>query len=185
MKWRSPLRFRRAAAGALVCALTLLGSACGGDPHGDPVPVVVERGSSFQSVVNALAEQGIIGERSKPIFRAYGRIRRADRNIRAGHYEFRQGESWNRILEDLINGKVVSVRLVVPEGFTLVRMTDRIAAVAGIEPDSASRVLRSSDALVTSLQVPGPTLEGYLFPDTYFFEPGMKFTTFSVRKRWL
>src|SRR5512145_2508288 len=103
MKQRISTRLRRSSAGALVCALTLFGSGCGGDPRGDPVPVVVERGSSFHSVVDALAEQGIIGARSKPLFRAYGRVRRMDRNIRAGHYEFRQGESWDRILEDLIS----------------------------------------------------------------------------------
>jgi UPF0755 protein len=102
----------------------------------------------------------------------YGRLRGVDRSVRAGHYEFRQGESWGRILADLTGGNVVTERLTVPEGFTMERMATRIAVVSDASPDSVSGLLRQSQGLAERLGVPGPTLEGYLFPDTYLFEPG-------------
>jgi UPF0755 protein len=163
------LRAARRGTLLLLTAATLT-AGCGGDPHGDPLPVVVARGASFHSVVDSLAERGIIG--SKPLFRAYGRIRRMDRSIKAGHYEFRQGEDWGRILSDLTSGNGVSARLTIPEGFNIRQMAERLAAVSEVEPDSVVRALLEDDALVARLQVPGPTLEGYLFPDTYLFEPG-------------
>jgi UPF0755 protein len=155
-------------------ALALLLQSCGGEPSGDPVPVVVARGASFYEVVDTLSAKGIIGERATPLFRAYGRLRRVDRSVHAGHYEFRRGESWGRILSDLTSGNVLTTRLTIPEGFTMDRMAIRLAVVSEVTPDSVRSVLRDSDALAQRLDVPGPTLEGYLFPDTYLFAPGTR-----------
>lgn len=164
-------RTRRPALALLAGALALL-PACGPDPEEPPVQVVVPRGASLQRVADSLASQGIIGARSRPLFVLYARLRRADRDIRAGHYEFRSGETWERILGDLRTGRVITVRLTVPEGFTLSRMVPRLAIVSEVSPDSVEQVLLAADSLAANLQVPGPGLEGYLFPDTYLFEPG-------------
>jgi UPF0755 protein len=150
----------------------LLLAACGVEPNGETMEVVVPRGASFGSVVDTLAERGVIDGRAKPVFRVYGRLRKVDTGIRAGRYEFRAGESWNRILTDLTEGRALTVRLVVPEGFTLDRMAARIAVATELPPDTVRARLLSSDSLAAELQVPGPGLEGYLFPDTYFLEPG-------------
>jgi UPF0755 protein len=168
----STLRRPRRWLWSLAVALTMHG--CGGEPSGDPVTVVVARGASFNEVVDSLSSSGIIGRRIEPVFRAYGRLRRADRSIHAGHYEFRRGESWSEILSDLTSGNVLTVRLTVPEGFTMERMSIRLAVVSEATPDSVRAVLSESEQLVAQMEVPGPTLEGYLFPDTYFFEPGTR-----------
>jgi UPF0755 protein len=136
--------------------------------------VVVEPGASFRRVADDLAAKGIIGEHGTLPFRIYARVRGADREVRVGHYEFRRGERWNRILADFTSGRVVTTRLSIPEGFTMARMAPRMAALAGTSPDSALITLMDSRALADSLGVPGPGLEGYLFPDTYFFEPGAR-----------
>jgi hypothetical protein len=168
----STLRRPRRWLWSLAVALTMHG--CGGEPSGDPVTVVVARGASFNEVVDSLSSSGIIGRRIEPVFRAYGRLRRADRSIHAGHYEFRRGESWSEVLSDLTSGNVLTVRLTVPEGFTMERMSIRLAVVSEATPDSVRAVLSESEQLVAQMEVPGPTLEGYLFPDTYFFEPGTR-----------
>jgi UPF0755 protein len=161
--------------GSLIAsALAFTLQACGSEPSGEPIPVVVSRGASFGEVVDTLSARGIIGTRTEPLFRAYGRLRRVDRSIRAGHYEFRRGESWGRILSDLTTGNVLTTRLTIPEGFTMDRMAIRLAVVSGATPDSVRALLRGSEDLAQRLEVPGPTLEGYLFPDTYFFEPGTR-----------
>ena len=151
-------------------ALSIAG--CRGEPSGEPITVVVARGASFNEVVDSLSSRGIIGGRVEPLFRAYGRLRRADRSIRAGHYRFQRGESWSDILRDLTSGNVLAERLTVPEGFTMERMAIRLAVASGVTPDSVRALLSKSEPLAQRMEVPGPTLEGYLFPDTYFFEPG-------------
>jgi UPF0755 protein len=151
-------------------ALTLV--ACGSEPLGEPVRFVVPRGATLRIVADSLAARGFIGERTRPIFRAYARLRGADREVRAGQYELLPGASWSALLETLTEGRAITERMTIPEGFVLRQIAPRIAAVTGISPDSALAVLLRPDTIVEGIQVPGPNLEGYLFPDTYLFEPG-------------
>jgi UPF0755 protein len=146
-------------------------SACGGPP-GEPVRVIVPRGAGFGAVTDSLVARGVLGSKTSRLFRLYARVRGADRTVRAGQYDIRRNESWGTILADLTSGRVVTVRLTVPEGFTLNQMAPRIADVAGVSVDSAKAILLRPDSATLAVTVPGPTLEGYLFPDTYLFEPG-------------
>jgi UPF0755 protein len=157
---------------SLLLGFALTANACGRETPGEPVRFTVPRGATLRTVADSLAARGFIAEKTRPLFRAYARLRGADRAVRAGLYELRTGASWNALLEDLTQGKAITERMTIPEGFALRQIAPRIAAVAGISPDSALAVLLRSNALVDSVQVPGPNLEGYLFPDTYLFEPG-------------
>ena len=152
----------------LCVALSL---ACGGEPRGEPMLLVVPRGASLHQVVDTLSARGVIATRMKPVFRAYARLRGDDTAIRAGHYTFRRGERWSTILGDLTAGRVVSVRMTIPEGFTLRQIAPRIAAISGTDAEHVLTGL-SADSAAGRHGVPGPGLEGYLFPDTYLFEPG-------------
>lgn len=156
--------------GLLSCSLALA-TACGGSPQGDPVQLTVPRGASLHRVADTLSARGIIDARMTRVFRAYARFRRDDRNIRAGHYAFRRGESWEKILNHLTLGRVVTVRMTIPEGFSLRQMAPRLAQISEAREDSVLVGL-TDDGLAQALHVPGPGLEGYLFPDTYLFEPG-------------
>lgn len=173
------VRFRARGVRTMVTALAFLGvtiglSACGeGDgvegAGDDSVIVQVPRGAAFQTVVDTLEVRGLVGH--PLLFRAYARLRTADREIRAGSYAFAPDASWGDVLDALTEGRVMTVALTVPEGFTLPLIAPRLAEMAGIAEDSALARMRDS-SLVASLDVPGPTLEGYLFPDTYRFAAG-------------
>jgi UPF0755 protein len=135
-----------------------------------PVQVTIPPGSSFKEAVDTLESYGVL---NRPrVFAAYARIKGADREIRAGEYSFPRPSSWARILRDLTEGRVLTESLTIPEGFTLKQMAPRIAAITGLEADSVLDRLLSPSA-ATELGVPGPTLEGYLFPDTYRFAMGV------------
>jgi len=157
--------------GILLVSLVVFLNGCGDGPQGDPIQLTVPSGASLHRVADTLSARGIIDGRKTPLFRAYARLRRDDRAIRAGHYAFRRGEAWGRILDDLTQGRVVTVRMTIPEGFTLGQMAPRIAQVAEAPQASILEIL-TKDSLATALEVPGPGLEGYLFPDTYLLEPG-------------
>jgi UPF0755 protein len=73
------------------------------------------------------------------------------------------------VLEGASNSK--GERVLIPEGFTLGDIAGALAD-AGIV-DRARFIAAATDSeLLKTLEVPGPTFEGYLFPDTYYFEPG-------------
>ena len=105
------------------------------------------------------------------LFQAYVRLRRADRTLKAGVYQFIPGEPWSGIVDALSRGRVVTVPMTVPEGWTLAQMAPRLAEATGL-PEDTVRARLFADSLAERWQVPGPGLEGYLFPDTYRFTPG-------------
>lgn len=158
---RSPVAFRLA-------LLALLFAGCG-SPEGDPLEVTVPMGSSLSQITDSLAARQVV---DRPLlFRLYVRLQGEQDGLRAGTYAFRRGESWSRIVSSLRRGEAVTRRMTVPEGFTIQRMIPRIAAVVESPEDSVRRRLEA-DSLAVRYDVPGPGLEGYLFPDTYLFAPG-------------
>jgi UPF0755 protein len=154
---------------ALLLTLFLL-AACGGEPTGEPLQLTVPRGASLHDVTDTLVARGIVDR--PPLFRAYVRIRRAERDLKAGIYRLRRGESWTTVVDVLQEGRVVALPMTIPEGWRLTQMVPRIAEATGLSPDSVQARLLDDSAHVR-WQVPGPGLEGYLFPDTYLFTPGV------------
>jgi len=155
---------------AILATLVLHG--CGSDAP--PVQVDIPAGASFSDVVDSLSARGLVG--STTLFKAYARIRGADRAVRSGRYSIRPGSSWNRIIGALTRGEVMTIPMTVPEGFRLVQIAPRIARVAGVPTDSVQAYLTNPE-VADELGVPGPTLEGYLFPDTYRFASGTRVST--------
>jgi UPF0755 protein len=156
---------QRRAAVWMVLAIGLASSACSG-PADEPVRVQVPRGASFGQVADTLAQRGVI--RTSRLFRVYGRVRGVAGGVKPGTYEFEPGTSWSQILDDLIAGRVLTARVAVPEAWDLRGIAPRIAAATGLDADSVLGVLADT-ATANRFGVPGPTMEGYLYPATYTF----------------
>ncbi|MBF0179330.1 MAG: endolytic transglycosylase MltG [Magnetococcales bacterium] len=101
------------------------------------------------------------------------------RNIRlhAGEYRFEQGETPPRILIRLEQGDVVRYRFSFPEGLTARDVATRMEEQGWNE---ASALVRDV-AWVKKLAPDVPTLEGWLFPETYFFVRGESAQEMLVR----
>jgi UPF0755 protein len=146
-----------------VLTLVLLG--CGGNPSGDKLRMKVPAGAAFSQVADTLSARGIIG--SKPFFRVYARFS-GGTAVKPGTYGFRRGEAWSQILGDLRAGRTLRDKFVIPEGWSLDRIAARLARFT--EGDSIAILRQLVDTALTRRQaVPGPTLEGYLYPATYEF----------------
>ncbi len=171
---------------ALLAALAL--GACRGAPPGDRTELVrVPHGASFSRITDSLAVHGLVGFR--PAFRLYARVTGADRAVKAGTYRFARGASWARILGDLRAGHVVTERLVIPEAWDLAGDAPRIARITRLPTDSVLAVL-SDTAAPARYGVPGPTLEGYLYPATYTLPVGvpldtvLEWMTRTYKRQW-
>jgi UPF0755 protein len=86
-------------------------------------------------------------------------------------YEVRAGTRWSDILDKIVAGDVVTLTIVIPEGWTAEQIATRVAAETGTPADSLIAFALSPEA-ADSFGVPGPTLEGYLYPATYQFPSG-------------
>ncbi len=169
-------RVRTAFAAGLVGSLLL--AACGGTPSGEPQRVRVSQGASFGSVADSLVARGIV--HSRWWFGVYARLTGATQNIKPGTYAFAPGTPWHTVLDDLTAGHILTEKLVIPEGWDLRQIAPRLAGMAGLDPDSVLRVLRDT-ASATRWNVPGPTLEGYLYPATYIVPAGAPLDTLVGR----
>ena len=145
----------------------MLAAGCGsGEGEGEPIRVNVPSGASFGQVTDSLASHDIIS--TPPLFKVYARVKGAANNIKPGTYAFKRGASWAGILADLQGGKVLTARIVIPEAWDLRGIAPRIAEATGFDADSILAVMADT-AVANRLGVPGPTLEGYLYPATYTF----------------
>ena len=149
--------------------LALLLAGCGGDPQGEPVRFTVPQGSGFGAVTDTLEARGII--EYPLIFRLYARYRDVERDIKPGVYEAQRGIGWDDLLRKLVDGDVIRLTLVVPEGWTIQQIAPRLAGAANVPVDSLLEALLSEDA-AERYEVPGPTLEGYIYPATFIFPVG-------------
>jgi UPF0755 protein len=156
---------------AVILASALLGAAsCSSDDAAIMERLVIPEGASLRATADTLSAHGVI--RWPRLFELYVRIKGDDPKIKAGHYEMRRGAGWSGSLDALVAGRVITLPVTIPEGWTISQVAGRIAPIAQVAEDSVVAGLLDPE-LADSLGVPGPTLEGYLFPDTYRFAQGL------------
>jgi UPF0755 protein len=143
--------------------------ACGDSASGPPQRVVIPAGSSFRATTDSLVSAGIIS--SPRLFRIYATIRRSDRGVKPGTYLLHPGTSWSTVLHSLNVGTGLVRTLTVPEGFALAAIEPLIVRTLNVPAESVAAAVRDT-AILRRLDIPTPTLEGYLFPDTYQFPDG-------------
>jgi UPF0755 protein len=154
---------------ALVAAGCMLVAACGGEPHGAPARVIIPRGASFAQATDSLAKAKVVGW--PKAFRLYGRVTGGDRNIKPGTYLLKQGTPWSDIVSALNGGHGLVNTITIPEGYDTHQITPLLARTLRVPADSVKAAMRDT-ALLARLDIPNPTLEGYVFPDTYAFPIG-------------
>ena len=136
-------------------------------PSAEPKDVVVsiDDGMSFGVVVKRLADAGVVSR--SLYFLWLGRAMQVDRAIQAGDYALQTSMLPREVLERLRAGVVIKTAVTIPEGYA---MRDIAAQLEAQELISADRFLSAATdpALIDALGVTGDSLEGYLFPSTYY-----------------
>ena len=128
--------------------------------------VMVRSGQGVKSLSIMLYEQGLILHPLK--FRLFARIKGYDKHIKAGEYLFSNAMTPEKMLQIMVEGKVVLHRLTIPEGYNLTQIAQAVQA-AGFGTEADFFKTATDPEFVHSLGIDAQTFEGYLFPDTYFF----------------
>ncbi len=124
----------------------------------------VPRGASLRWVTVRLQSLGWI-ERSWGM-RLEARRRGLDRRVVPGWYRHRPGERVRDLLARLTSGEFEQAWCTIPEGWRSARILSVLADSAWIPIEALADVSRD-ERWLTDQSVPGPGIEGYLFPDTY------------------
>ncbi|MGD8387906.1 MAG: endolytic transglycosylase MltG [Desulfobacteraceae bacterium] len=140
------------------------------DREGKARLFVVQDGWSLKDATAELERRHIIRNRS--FFRLWARIQGAGRSIRAGEYRIGPHMTPVQILDMLTKGAVITHGVTVPEGYTAEQI-GVLLEQRGWGTRSDFMALFSDRAFLEAQGLPGPTLEGYLYPDTYQFARGI------------
>jgi UPF0755 protein len=125
----------------------------------------VSKGAPARVVATQLRAKGLI--RSAWTFTAAAAWRGGWRQARAGDYAFRRDMSALDILHAIERGAVISEWITVPEGATLWQIAALVEADGLGRGEDFLRAAHSPRAFNAGFPLPGDSLEGYLFPDTY------------------
>lgn len=132
--------------------------------------IIIERGLSFRMIADRLESAGVV--RDADSFSLAARILGAYTKVKAGEYEFTTNMTPVEVLEYLVKGRIKRYVVTVPEGYSIREIALTLEEAGLVQRDVF--IARALDpTLARSLGMAGPTLEGYLFPDTYIFNKGM------------
>jgi len=114
---------------------------------------VIEEGEGMEQIANRLKQEGLL--RNKWIFYYYIWLQRKTGMLQAGTYGFNPSMTVGQIVNKVINGDVEKnwIKITIPEGWKNYQIEDRLTIFG----------------LINSEEKLPEDLEGFLFPDTYYF----------------
>lgn len=142
-------------------------------PVGGPVDIVLGHGTPLRSLSATLEEKGVVS--SGTLFNVHVRLAGSYPRFQAGSYRFEGSLSPNEVENTFVEGKTwvpLVAQFTIPEGFTMRKIADRMAA-NGIGTPKENLALMRKPSFIRTL--PGlaalkpKTLEGFLYPATYSF----------------
>jgi UPF0755 protein len=120
---------------------------------------------SMNSAAEALAREGIIDH---PTWFYYYARATKQTTLKAGEYEIPPHATPEQVLKILLSGQVVQLSVTIPEGLNSFEIF-KIIEDAGLGNARDLQKECESKAFIAAMELPGPTCEGYLFPETYRF----------------
>ena len=137
---------------------------------GSEVVFVVPPGAPLGRVARDLEAEGLV--RSRLAVEALGRLRGVADELRSGEYALSASLSPAQILARIVEGRVRTLEVVIPEGFTAAEIARRLDDAELADAEAFLTVVRDAE-LPAALGVEGESLEGYLFPETYHLARGL------------
>jgi UPF0755 protein len=128
--------------------------------------LIVPEGTTGRAALELLHDQGLLP--SVLAGRLYLRLQAGDRTVHYGRYAVPAHSRPVDVLEQLLSGTVETFELTVVEGSTAAEVAELCAAAGLGTVDDWQRIVADA-APLRDLAPAAPSLEGFLFPDTYRF----------------
>ncbi len=133
------------------------------------VEIEITKGASYRQALAALADKTLI--RDSFIFLVIGKIYGLDKKIRAGFYLFKGKLTPWQVFQKLLAGEVIEYWLTIKEGDSIFEIGENLEAIGLIRYEEFI-ALSIDKEFLRSLDIKAPSLEGYLFPETYRLPKG-------------
>lgn len=136
---------------------------------GGQVEIEIAEGTTFTQAMTVLARNNLV--RDKNLFVLLSKFTGTDRKIRAGYYSFAGLLCPFQVFEKLVKGRIIEYEVTIVEGDTLLEIGNKLVSRRILTLDYFS-ALSTDKAFLQSLSINAPSLEGYLFPQTYRIPKG-------------
>jgi UPF0755 protein len=149
--------------------------------------VEVRRGLRTAAIIQQLQKEGLLRDEWIPL--AYMKFFRGRDSLKAGVYEFDKPLSAIEVIDKLARGDVILASITIREGLDRFAI-GKLFSAEGFGTEAEWKRITGEPDLVRDLSPEADSLEGYLFPDTYKFDPGTPVTTIvqamvaNFRKHW-
>jgi len=129
----------------------------------------VEKGKGAEAIARGLKEKGVI-KKEWPFLIGY-QLFFSPESLKAGEYVFSLPLSTKEVLRMLTEGQVYLYPLTIPEGLTGQEISELLDSSNFVEEEDFREAF-SQKEIISSWDEEAQNLEGYLFPETYFFPKG-------------
>ncbi len=137
-----------------------------GAPYGEQKELIIQRGSSIAQVTRTLQDNNIITH--PKLFKALLRVTKGEKRVRAGEFRFHSRMSAMDALKALYYNEPIVHPITIPEGFSARQIAEILENSKLVDESSFLKKVMSAD-YAQKYNLQSPSLEGFLFPDTYTF----------------
>jgi UPF0755 protein len=131
--------------------------------------VELRRGQATAAILQNLQRHGVLRDEWIPL--VYLKFLRGRDSLKAGVYEFDKPLSPVEVIDKLVRGDVVLKTITVREGLDRFAVA-KLFADEGLGTETTWDTATRNADLIRDIAPEAESLEGYLFPDTYKFDPG-------------
>jgi UPF0755 protein len=142
----------------------------GGTPmegEGKTVAVLIPKGAGPQTICKLLEEHQVISNQ-KSFYRYVRYYHRAAGKLKAGELAFKDNMTPDEVLDVLMHGTPIVHPITIPEGLRIDEMA-QMYADKGLADKQEFEKKAWDPKFAESLGLPGNSLEGFLYPETYNF----------------
>lgn len=136
--------------------------------------ITIESGASNAAIAEVLKDNGII--KSKTVFKIVDKIS-GKGYFKSGTGKFSSKMSYGKIIDILVNDMDNTVKVTIPEGYELCDIVELFSDKLNISEEEFYNEIENGkyNYDFTDILPPGKMrLEGFIFPDTYYFEKNSK-----------
>jgi UPF0755 protein len=136
--------------------------------RGKQVEFTIEKGTALHDIARTLKREHVVPSSMALIL--WMKLAGTEKKIQAGRASFFVGDGIPSASEKLLHAEPIELSVTFPEGLTLSQTAGIIAHVLKIDSTAFVKICQDSNEAL-KYGVNAPSLEGYLFPDTYRFPP--------------
>ena len=128
---------------------------------------IVGKGDGLSRISLNLYNSHII--KNNLVFKIYGIYNKYDLMLKEGEYELSSSLSVEEIYKILLLGKQELISVTIPEGYTVRKISEILDNKGVVSSDDFLKAVKNRD-LLDVYNIPFDSAEGFLFPDTYWFQ---------------